>query len=394
MVYDFDQIIERRGSACVKWDVTEPFGQLPPGSQLTPFWIADMDFPVLPEITLAMEERCRHPVWGYNIPTPGGMAALCGWFQRRHGWSFTPDEVIPGIGVVTVLRFAIEAVTTPGDKILVFSPVYDPFFALVKNTGRELVDLPLVCENNAYYVDYAALEDALKDGVKAIIFCNPHNPIGKVWTKDELGAIADLCAKYRVVVLSDEVHGDIVMRSHSYTSMGVFEQIRDLTAVFTSVSKAFNLAGLSASCTVVPDKELRGRINKALKGAWIMGPNALAFPAMEAAYTYGDLWIDELNAYLDSNAAYVVEQVSQSMPKVAVSPLQGTYLMWMDFNRLGMDSDSLTAVMAREYGIGLGNGGHYGNQCEGFMRFNIACPRKTLKKGVEGLKRLYHSKGD
>ncbi len=390
-MYNFDQVLDRRGSACVKWDVKDPFG-VPPDGELIPMWIADMDFAVLPEVQEAMKARCDHPVFGYNTPTPGCLPALCGWFERRHGWRFTPDQVVCGIGVVTMIRFTIEAITEPGDKIALFSPIYDPFFAVIRNTGRTVVDLHMEVRDGQYRLDYAAFEEALKDGVKAIILCNPHNPVGKVWTRQELETIGGLCARYGVYIMSDEVHGDIVMDGGRYTTMGLIPAVQDKLIVYTAISKSFNLAGLHQSAEIIPNPELRAKVEDGYKGAWIMGPNIMGFTAMEAAYTYGDTWVDELNAYLSGNAHYVEEQCAAYMPKVKLVRHEGTFLMWLDLRCLGMSSDQLTLVLGRDYGVGLGNGGHYGEQCDGFMRLNIACPRVTLEKGIEAIRKCYQER--
>ena len=387
-MYNFDKFVDRRGTACVKWDVRDLFG-VGPDADLTPMWIADMDFAVVPEIQNALKERCDHPTFGYNTPTPGCIPALCSWYERRHNWKFTPDQVLNGIGVVTMIRFTLEALTAPGDKVAVFSPVYDPFFAQVRNSGRTLVDLPMKEQDGHYSVDLAAFEQALKDGVKAVIFCNPHNPIGKVWTKDEVETIGGLCAKYGAYMLSDEVHGDMVMDGNHYNPMGLVDAIQDKLVVYTAISKTFNLAGLHQSAIIIPNAEVRAKVDAMLKGAWIMGPNLMAFTAMEAAYTYGDKWVDEVVAYISDNVRYVQQQVRDFMPKVKLSHHEGTFLMWLDLRCLGMSSDELTVTLGREYGIGLGNGAHYGKQCDGFMRMNIACPRSTLEKGVAALKKCY-----
>ena len=387
-MYNFDKFVDRRGTACVKWDVRDLFG-VGPDADLTPMWIADMDFAVVPEIQTALKERCDHPTFGYNTPTPGSIPALCSWYERRHNWKFTPDQVLNGIGVVTMIRFTLEALTAPGDQVAVFSPVYDPFFAQVRNSGRTLVDLPMKEQNGHYSVDLAAFEQALKDGVKAVIFCNPHNPIGKVWTKDEVETIGGLCAKYGAYMLSDEVHGDMVMDGNHYNPMGLVDAIQDKLVVYTAISKTFNLAGLHQSAIIIPNAEVRAKVDAMLKGAWIMGPNLMAFTAMEAAYTYGDKWVDEVVAYISDNVRYVQQQVRDFMPKVKLSHHEGTFLMWLDLRCLGMSSDELTVTLGREYGIGLGNGAHYGKQCDGFMRMNIACPRSTLEKGVAALKKCY-----
>lgn len=387
-MYNFDKFVDRRGTACVKWDVRDLFG-VGPDADLTPMWIADMDFAVVPEIQTALKERCDHPTFGYNTPTPGCIPALCSWYERRHNWKFTPDQVLTGIGVVTMIRFTLEALTAPGDQVAVFSPVYDPFFAQVRNSGRTLVDLPMKEQNGHYSVDLAAFEQALKDGVRAVIFCNPHNPIGKVWTKDEVETIGGLCAKYGAYMLSDEVHGDMVMDGNHYNPMGLVDAIQDKLVVYTAISKTFNLAGLHQSAIIIPNAEVRAKVDAMLKGAWIMGPNLMAFTAMEAAYTYGDKWVDEVVAYISDNVRYVQQQVRDFMPKVKLSHHEGTFLMWLDLRCLGMSSDELTVTLGREYGIGLGNGAHYGKQCDGFMRMNIACPRSTLEKGVAALKKCY-----
>lgn len=387
-MYNFDKFVDRRGTACVKWDVRDLFGA-GPDADLTPMWIADMDFAVVPEIQTALKERCDHPTFGYNTPTPGCIPALCSWYERRHNWKFTPDQVLNGIGVVTMIRFTLEALTAPGDQVAVFSPVYDPFFAQVRNSGRTLVDLPMKEQNGHYSVDLAAFEQALKDGVRAVIFCNPHNPIGKVWTKDEVETIGGLCAKYGAYMLSDEVHGDMVMDGNHYNPMGLVDAIQDKLVVYTAISKTFNLAGLHQSAIIIPNAEVRAKVDAMLKGAWIMGPNLMAFTAMEAAYTYGDKWVDEVVAYISDNVRYVQQQVRDFMPKVKLSHHEGTFLMWLDLRCLGMSSDELTVTLGREYGIGLGNGAHYGKQCDGFMRMNIACPRSTLEKGVAALKKCY-----
>lgn len=390
-MYDFNQVLDRRGSSCVKWDVKEPFG-VAPDAELIPMWIADMDFAVLPEVQEAMKARCDHPAFGYNTPTPGCIPALCGWFERRHGWSFTPDQVVCGIGVVTMIRFTIEAITEPGDKIALFSPVYDPFFAVIRNTGRAVVDLQMEVSDGQYRVDYAAFERALKDGVKAIILCNPHNPVGKVWSREELETIGGLCAKYGAYVMSDEVHGDIVMDGGHYTPMGLIPSVQDKLIVYTAISKSFNLAGLHQSAEIIPNPELRAKVEAGYKGAWIMGPNIMGFTAMEAAYTYGDTWVDELNVYLSGNARYVQEQCAAYMPKVKLVRHEGTFLMWLDLRCLGMSSSELAVVLGRDYGVGLGNGANYGEQCDGFMRLNIACPRATLEKGINAIRTCYQER--
>lgn len=382
-MFDFDQSINRRQTNCLKWDKANLFGL---DRVEYPFWIADTDFATVPEVVEAMRRRCGHPLFGYNFPGEGCIPAVQGWYERRHGWHFETEEAFASVGVVTVLRFTLEAVTRPGDQVLIFTPVYNPFEEIIRNTGRVVADCPLRETGDSYEIDFEDLERRLAGGVKAIIFCNPHNPVGRVWRREELERLAGLCCRYDVLLLSDEVHGDIVLHGIRYTPMGTIPGIQDRLAVYTAVSKTFNLAGLGASCIIVPNPELRERIRAELKKAWIMSPNIMACEAMEAAYRHGDQWLDELNAYLTRNSDYVQAYLARYVPGLKAARHEGTFLMWLDFRCCGMDSDQVTRRLAREFGVGLGNGAGYGRQADGFMRFNIACPLELLKRGLEGIR--------
>jgi cystathionine beta-lyase len=387
-MYDFDQVIERKGTDCVKWDMTAPFG-VGPEADLIPMWIADMDFAVMPEVQQALKARCDHPIFGYNMTGPTALNALCGWYQRRHHWTFQPEQVVSGIGVVTMIRFTLETITAPGDRVATFSPVYDPFFTVIRNTGRTLVDVPLLYDGGQYRIDFLQLEQEMQQGLRAIILCNPHNPVGRIWSREELETLGKLCQQYQVYLLSDEVHGDIAMEGYHYTPMGTIDAVQDLLVVYTAISKSFNLAGLHQSALIIPNPELRVRIADALDGAWIKGANLLAVTAMEAAYTHGDTWVDELNAYLTENSRRVEAFCQQRMPQVKLCRHEGTFLMWLNLRCLGLSSRELTQVLGQRYGVGLHNGAQYGAQCDGFMRLNIACPRSTLERGLTALERAY-----
>lgn len=387
-MFDFDTPLNRRGTNCLKWDVADLFGM---DRVEYPFWIADTDFATVPEVVQALKERCDHPMFGYSIPSPNCIPAVQRWYERRHNWHFEQSAAFVSIGVVTVLRASVEALTQPGDQVLIFTPVYNPFPEIIANTGRTVVDCPLAEVGNAYEIDYDLLERQLAGGVKAIIFCNPHNPIGKVWTEEELGKLADLCAKYHVYLLSDEVHGDICLRGVKYTPMGRFEQVQDLLVVYTAVSKTFNLAGLASSCIIAPNPELKDKVEKELKKSWIMAPNVMGCVAMEAAYEHGDQWLDELNEYLTKNSDFVIDYFAKYMPRVRIAKHEGTFLMWLDMRCCGEVDGDLAAVLAQECQVGLGSGASYGSQAKGYLRFNIACPMETLKKGVEGIRRFYEA---
>jgi len=385
-MYDFDQIQNRVGTGSVKWDKQGSFGV---ESGLLPFWIADTDFSSLPEILEAVKNRCNHPLIGYSDYDDSCLKAIQGWYSRRHNLNVPLSYLLPAGGVVTSLRFSIQALTEPGDKILAFSPVYDPFFAIIRNTGRILADSRMKYENQRYTIDWKDAEMHLKSGVKAVIFCNPHNPVGRVWSREELKQLVYLCKKFNVYLLSDEIHGDITLYENRYTSMGVFSEIHNKLIVYTAISKTFNMAGLISSCMIIPDQELKDTVEEALASAWIFGPTALAFPAIEAAYTYGDKWVDEQNRYLAGNADMVMKFIDSEMPEVGYVKPEGTFLMWLDFRCLGLTSEKITGILAEKYKLALGDGSHYGEQADGFMRLNIGTSRGTLNMGLLKLKEFY-----
>jgi cystathionine beta-lyase len=360
---------------------------------LLPFWIADTDFETLPEIMAAIKERCRHPMLGYTVPRETCLEAIRGWQERRHGWEIDTEWIVPGAGVVTGLGVAIRTLTGTGDKVLVFSPVYDPFFKVVANTGRTLVDFHLTRNGNTYEIDFGALEKALAAGVRVMILCNPHNPVGRIWTVAELEKIAALCKKYDVHILSDDIHGDIELFGNAYTPIDKFQEARDLTVTFTAISKTFNMAGLASSALIIPNRALRRKVAGALRDAFIFGPNALGLTAMEAAYTRGDAYVDEMNAYISANAAYTAGYFAENMPEIGVTEPEGTFLMWLNFGCLGLTCRQLSDILAKEHGIALSPGIAYGKQAEGFMRLNIGCPRSMLERGVAAIHKMYEKWG-
>ena len=384
-MYDFDKVVDRRGTSSIKWNVQYDFGQK---DGLLPFWIADTDFAAEPKILEAMKKRLDHPIIGYADPWDSVYTAIQGWWDRRHGWKPETDWLYISSGVVTSIYFNLKMLIPEGEKVLVFSPVYDPFFAAIQNSGHELVECAMDHEDNYYTINYERFEEELKNGVKAVIMCNPHNPVGRVWSEAELEKLVNLCVKYDVYLLSDEVHCDYAY-ARKYTPMGKFEQIYDKLIVYTAISKSFNMAGMVSSCLMIPNVELKKKVIADFESRWMFGPCDLAFNAMEAAYTYGDEWMNEAAAYVKANAEYATEFIKERMPKVQVTKQEGTFLMWLDMNCYGLTSTEITEILAKEYGIALGNGSHYGKGSEGFMRFNIGCARETLKQGLEQMANMY-----
>lgn len=384
-MYDFDREIDRRGTGSIKWDSQEEYGQK---DGLLPFWIADTDFASAPGILEAVRERLNHPIIGYSNPKPGEYKAVQGWWDRRHHWKPDTEWMLLSYGVVTGIFFTLNVVVPEGGRVLVFTPVYDPFFAAVKNSGHTLAECPLICENGYYSIDFDVFEKELEHGVRAVILCNPHNPVGRVWTAGELERVADLCTRYGVWLLSDEIHADFGL-TRPYTTMGRFRQIHHRLVVYTAISKTFNMAGLGSSCMIIPNRELRQKICAEYEARWMFGPGDLAYAAIEAAYTHGDRWVDEQIRYLRENAVLVKELVAEHMPGVLLTDHEGTFLMWLDMTCLGMCSDEITEILARDYGVALGNGSHYGSQADGFMRLNIGCTRANLKKGLVQMAAMY-----
>ena len=387
MKFDFDQFIDRRGTTSIKWNFQEGFGQK---DGLLPFWIADTDFATVPEVVEALKKRCEHPVFGYSDPLPSTYEAIQGWWQRRHGWRPETEWMFMTCGVVTGIYFALQALVEKGDKVLTFTPVYDPFFKAIENSGHTLFACPLHHEDDYYTIDWDLFENELKNGVKAIVFCNPHNPVGRVWTKEELSRFVDLCAQYKVWVLSDEVHADYGL-TRDYTPMGVFEKIHDHLVIYTAISKTFNLAGLVSACIMVPNKEVREKVRYEFDSRWMFGPTDFAFTAMEAGYNHGDEWMDAVCEYLRGNVAFVNSYVSEHMPKIHVTRHEGTFLMWLDMRCAGISSSEMTSILAKDYGIALGDGSHYGKEADGFMRLNIGCTRAVLLQGLQAIEKFYQS---
>lgn len=385
-MYDFDTVIDRVGTNCIKWErQTRAFG----AEGLLPFWIADTDFAVEPRIQEALMERVRHPIYGYASQGAGYMEAVTGWFQKRHGWEIKKEWVIPCTGVVTAIGFALEAVTRPGDKVLLLTPLYDPFFQVIQGSGRRLVTLDLKETDGTYELDYDAFEKQLRDGVGAVIFCNPHNPIGKVWKKEELERIAGLCARYQVHILSDDIHCDIVMEGNRYTPLSTFGCIKPFLATFTAPSKTFNVAGAGSANIIVEDENLRNKIRACLMSKFMMGPGLFGYVVCEAAYTYGERWLDEQLVYLNENYRYVDGFLKGHMPEIKAFELQGTFLMWIDFRAFEKGSREICQELVSECGVALNKGNSFGDSGDGFMRLNIGCSRKRLEELMERMLKWY-----
>ncbi len=385
--YDFDREICRKGTNSVKWDrCGSKFGE----TGLLPLWIADTDFSVPPEITEAAARRLEHPVFGYSVPPEEYYASIISWFQKRHRLNLEKDWITAGSGVITSISYSIQALTEPGDKILIQTPVYDPFLTIITGTGRTAAASPLLPGNGTYEMDMEDLENHFRNGVKMMILCNPHNPVGRVWRKEELQELARLCRKYHVYVVSDEIHCDFAMFGHSFTSVLAFPEIHDLAVSCISPGKSFNLSGLCVSSMVIPDPKIRERIQAKLRSAWLLHPDILAMEMSAAAYRYGSAWMDAQLAYLEQNSLLVRERLKEEAPRIRPAVHEGTFLMWLDFREFSLSQQELTSELIHTRRLGLNDGSTYGQEGNGYMRINIGCTRNLLNQALDRLVQMEH----
>lgn len=375
----FDKGVERKGTDCIKWDFQKAdYGR----EGLLPFSIADADWPTFAPVLTALKKRIDTGVIGYTDISDSYLSAVTGWCRRRHHWSVEKEWIVPTGGIVPALCNCIEAFTNPGDKVIVQPPVYDPFYSIVHASKRQVCLNPLIHDVSGYHMDYEDLEKWCRQGARILILCSPHNPVCRVWTAEELQKVTDICRKYHVIILSDEIHWDLILGDIPHTTMGTFTEIQDQLVVCTSCSKTFNLAGLQTSNLIIPGKKLRSLLQDYLYSRYLFCPNTLGLLATQTAYESGDAWVDQELAYLRKNARYVQEYLEENLPEVKLARVEGTYLLWMDMRSYGKDSEELVKRIAEE-GAGLNAGNHYGKDYDGFVRMNIACPLKQLKAGLQ-----------
>ena len=379
MAYDFDELIDRRGTSCVKWDEA-------PSADVIPLWVADMDFRAAPAIMAALHQRMAHGVFGYTVVEDDYYEAVVNWFHRRHGWTIYREEILYTTGVVPAMSVAIKALTMPGERVLILSPDYNCFFSSIRNNGCEVLESNLVFADGRWQVDWQDFEQKCADEKTTLfLLCSPHNPTGRVWTKDELEQMNDICMKHSVKVVSDEIHCELTMPGRRFQPFAaVSEQCRQNSVTLNSPTKAFNIAGLQIANIICAQPEWRRRIDRAININEVCDVNPFGPVALKAAYNESEDWLDELRQYLWDNYQALCQYAEAHLPQWRVRPLEGTYLSWVDITATGQTAQDYADRLMREARVWVNPGTMYGPQSgEGYIRLNIACPRSRLMEALE-----------
>lgn len=384
---DLDTIIERKNTDCLKFDAATRRGY---PEDILPLWVADMDFPAAPPILEALQKRITHGVFGYSEPAPDRFfPVLERWFRERHNWQIQKDWLLQTPGVVFALAMAVKAFTEPGDAVLIQQPVYYPFSEVILDNGRHRVSSDLLLKGGRYEIDFADFERKIVENkVKLFLLCSPHNPVGRVWTRDELEMVAAICRKHNVIVIADEIHEDFVWteRPHiPYASLG--GAIAEKAVICTAPSKTFNLAGLQVSNIFIPDYGLRRRFKHEINAAGYSQLNTLGLIACEAAYGEGFSWLQEVKQYLRENIDLTRAFLQQHIPWIRLVEPEGTYLLWLDCRGLGLSSFEMDEFIIKKAGLWLDSGAIFGAAGKGFQRINVACPRSVLQEALERIQR-------
>lgn len=391
MTVNFDGIIDRRGTSCLKYDFAVERGY---PQDILPFWVADMDFrapqPVIDELT----RRVQHGIFGYTDPKESYKEIIVNWMTKHHGWTPSTKALTITPGVVFALAVAIRCFTKPGEAVLLQQPVYYPFTEMIRQNNRELVNSPLVLKDGHYEIDFDDFEEKIvKHDVKLFLLCSPHNPAGRVWTRDELLRMASICLKHNILIVADEIHHEFVRPGFKHTVLASLSpEIAGQTITCTSPSKTFNLAGLQVSNIFIENDELRRKFRAEISAAGYSQPNSLGLFAAQAAYEHGAEWLKELLAYIESNYQKAKAFFAEQMPKVKLIEPEGTYLLWLDFSAYGLTDEELDDIIINDANLWLDSGHIFGKAGRGFQRLNIACPWSTLENGLQHLAKAFADK--
>ncbi len=377
-MYDFDTVVDRRNTNAIKWDVAE---------HELPMWVADMDFEAAPEIKEALAKRVAHGVFGYADVSEDWYNAYINWWDKRHHYKMDKESLMFCTGIVPAISSIVRKLTTPAEKVLIQTPVYNIFFNSILNNGCQVLESPLCYDGKEYSIDWTDLEEKLADPQTSLmILCNPHNPVGKIWDKETLAKIGELCKKHSVTVIADEIHCDLTKPGCEYIPFAsVSETCRDISVTCIAPTKAFNIAGLQTAAVSVSNPMLRHKVWRGLNTDEVAEPNVFAVEGAIAAFTKGEAWLDELCVYIQENKDIATKYIEENIPELSVVDSEATYLMWIDISKVSHDSKTFAAELRANTGLFVSNGTQYGEAGNDFIRFNVACPKETL---MDGLKRL------
>ncbi len=379
--YNFDEVIDRHGTGSVKWDtLKDRYGT----DDLLPLWIADMDFRSPQPIIDALVSKVKQGVYGYSYLTQSYYDSVIGWYDRRYSWKIKSEWIVFTPGVIPAVSFAVQGFTNPGDKVIVQTPVYYPFFKAIESNGRHVLYNPLRLKNDHYEMDFTDLKEKVLDPrAKMIILCSPHNPVGRVWTRDELQQLGDICVDNGIMIVADEIHSDLMYPGVKFTNFASISQKFEQNSITcTSATKTFNLAGLQGSNIIIPNKRIRQTFENTVASAGTHNPNSFVSDAFQAGYDRCDDWLDQLMLYISGNLHFLKEFLKENMPEVKVIEPEGTYLCWLDFREIESDPATLEKLMIKDAKIALDEGYIFGPEGEGFERINLACPRSILERAL------------
>lgn len=385
MKYNFDEIIDRTATSCVKMErMKAVFGR----DDLIPLWVADMDFLSPEEVTEALLERTRHGIFGYTVAYDSYFDSIINWLARRHDYRVEKEEITFVPGVVKGFAFAIDAFTEENDKIIIQPPVYHPFKLVTDALNRQVVNNPLILEEGKYSIDFEGLKKTISENdCKMLIFCSPHNPVGRVWNRDELEQLAEICCDNNILMISDEIHSDFILDGHKHLPFAtISEKARENSITLMAPSKTFNIAGIVSSFAVIHNKEIREKYMNYLVPRELHQGTLFAYTATEAAYNHGEEWLEQVIGYIQENIDFVTKYLNENIPQIKPIELESTFLMWLDCRELGLAHDKLVDLFVNKARLALNSGAMFGKEGEGFMRLNVGTPRSILQQALENLK--------
>jgi cystathionine beta-lyase len=385
MKYNFDKIIDRRNTECIKWDMLEEvFGD----KDVMPMWVADMDFEVAKPISDAIKKRVEHSIYGYSTKGSGYYDAIINWMKKRHNWDVKKEWISYTPGIVPALSYIVRTFAQPGDEVIIQTPVYHPFYSAIKNNGYIIVKNPLQYKDGSYKMDLEDLKKKITPRTRILILCNPHNPVGRVWTKEELSELGQICIKNNILIVSDEIHFDLIYKNNHHTVFAaISEEFAQSSIICSAPSKTFNLAGIQVSNVIIPNERLRRQFKITLENYAVSEVNTFVSTALVAAYNEGEEWLVQLLEYLEANLNFLMNFFEERIPKIKVVKPQGTYLVWLDCSALNMTSQELNEFFIKKAKVGFNDGIMFGEEGQQFQRVNIACQRSILREALERVER-------